>query len=705
MSIPLFLHLVLWLAVAGAVLAHPLLGQEPFPGERVVRKLAFDGNHAYGDEELATVIATTSSSWFATSSLVRWMGLGEKRYFDEVEFRRDVLRLIAFYRQGGYLEVQVDTAVRREANDVFLTFRIQEGRPTVVDSFLVTGLDGYARRNEVLEDLPLAVGDPFDRLRMLAAADTIVHRLRDRGYASAQVFRNFNVDQQARRAEISFDVVTGQYARFGEVRVQGANEVDTSLIRRLIAARPGREFREQDLYESQRTLYRTEMFRFISVGVDSARFQPGDSSVPVSVQVNEGDFRRIRTGLGYGTNDCLRFGAGWTARNWLGGGRLFDLSGSLSKVGIGSPLNWGLGENICHPLINDSIGSSLVNYSAAATLRTPAFVDPYNTASYSLFAERRSEFEVYRREEQGASFGVTRVTPRHIPVSLTYRLAFGQTVASAGTFCAFFRACTADDVNQLRERRRLATLTATFAWPRTNSPLDPSRGWNASLELTHSSRFIGSSPLEEFTRVVGEVAWYRPLARDVVISWRLRGGLLFSPQATFDSSSVAFVPPDQRFYAGGPNDVRGYDQNELGPVVYVAPDSLIDSSGNVPPGKAQVFPTGGNTLAVGNVELRLPSPIFPSRLRWAVFVDAGMLYERDKVAISPSVVRVTPGVGLRVATPLGPARVDVAYNGYDRPPGALYGLTTSGDLILRKEGFTQARSHGYTIHIAVGQPF
>jgi hypothetical protein len=47
----------------------------------------------------------------------------------------------------------------------------------------------------------------------------------------------------------------------------------------------------------------------------------------------------------------------------------------------------------------------------------------------------------------------------------------------------------------------------------------------------------------------------------------------------------------------------------------------------------------------------------------------------------------------------------VAYNGYDRPPGALYGLTASGDLILRKEGFTQARSHGYTIHIAVGQPF
>ncbi|HSC57931.1 MAG TPA: BamA/TamA family outer membrane protein [Gemmatimonadales bacterium] len=693
------------LLMAGVAFARPAEAQGGDVGERVVRRLAFEGNHAYGNEELAAVIATTSSGWFATSPLVRWMGLGEKRYFDELEFRRDVLRLIVFYREGGFLDVQVDTLVRRDPRDVYVTFKITEGAPTVVDSFRIGGLDGYAKRNEVVQDLPLEEGKPFDRRVMLATADTIVERLLNRGYPSAQVFRNFNVDQAARRAEVSFDVVPGPYATFGPVRVRGASQVDTALIRKLLAARPGREYRQQDLYESQSTLYRTEMFRFVGVGVDTTRFTPGDTTVPVRVQVNEGDFRRVRAGIGYGTNDCVRLGAGWTARNWLGGGRLFDLSGKVSKVGVGAPLNWGFGDNICHPLAGDSIGSSLLNYSAAASLRTPAFFDPYNTATYSLFAERRSEFEVYRREEQGVSFGVARVTPRHIPITLTYRLAFGQTVASAGTFCAFFRACTAADVDQLRERRRLATLTATFAWPRTNSPLDPTRGWNGTLELTHSSRYIGSSPLEEFSRVVAELSWYRPLARNVVLSWRLRGGLLTSPKATFDSSSFAFVPPEQRFYAGGPNDVRGYDQNEMGPVVYVAPDSLIDSAGNVPPGKAQVFPTGGNTLVVGNVELRLPSPIFSSRVRWAVFVDAGLLYERENTASAPRLIRVTPGFGLRIATPLGPARLDVAYNGYDRPPGALYGLTPQGDLLLRREGFTQPRTHGYTIHVAVGQPF
>ena len=94
--------------VAGA--ANVAGAQEP---QRVVRKLDFEGNKAIPDELLATAIATTNSSWFARAFLFRWIGLGEKRYFDEQEFRRDVVRLDVFYRRSGYPHVQIDTAVTR----------------------------------------------------------------------------------------------------------------------------------------------------------------------------------------------------------------------------------------------------------------------------------------------------------------------------------------------------------------------------------------------------------------------------------------------------------------------------------------------------------------------------------------------------------------------------------------------------------------
>ena len=90
----------------------------------VIRRLAFSGNRAYDDFVLASAIATTASSWFATSSLVRWVGLGAKRRLNERDLRIDVIRLRVFYQSRGYLEATVDTSVVRTPYDAYITFRI-----------------------------------------------------------------------------------------------------------------------------------------------------------------------------------------------------------------------------------------------------------------------------------------------------------------------------------------------------------------------------------------------------------------------------------------------------------------------------------------------------------------------------------------------------------------------------------------------------
>ncbi len=198
-----------------------------------------------------------------------------------------------------------------------------------------------------LQDLPLQRGDPFNRYAMQASADTIARRLRDHGYPSATVFTGFEVDKPARRASVSLDVAPGRRAVIGRIRVVGAVRVDSSLVRKLLVARPGRRYSQEELFQSQRNLYESDLFRFASVNIDSAAFQPDADSVPLLVQVNEGKRRRIRGGLGYATNDCFRGALGWTSRNFLGGGRILDLTSRISKVGVGEPLDWGLDENIC----------------------------------------------------------------------------------------------------------------------------------------------------------------------------------------------------------------------------------------------------------------------------------------------------------------------------------------------------------------------
>ena len=98
--------------------------------------------------------------------------------------------------------------------------------------------------------------------------------------------------------------------------------------------------------------------------------------------------------------------------------------------------------------------------------------------------------------------------------------------------------------------------------------------------------------------------------------------------------------------------------------------------------------------------------MFSSRLRLAAFVDAGGVWQRGG-DISGAVIRVTPGIGLRLGTPLGPARLDVAYNPYKLQAGPLFQVDTLGGLtpVPGQESYVLGRNRKFTFHVAVGQAF
>lgn len=676
--------------------------------ELIVRQLKFEGNKALDDLALGAAIATTRSSGFATLPVLRWLGLGEKRRFNELDFLTDVLRLRVFYRIHGYLEVQVDTLVRRTEKDVYVTFRIVEGEPVRVRALTISGLDSVPGGRGLGENLPLRVGDPLSRFVLSATADTIADRLRDRGYPTATVYLDRNaVDSANRVSDVALRVVAGAPAIIGSITVLGTERLDTAFVRSLAATDLGRPYRFKDLVASQRNIYRTDLFRFANIGIDTSQFRVGDPVVPLLIQVSEGRFHRARAAAGFGTNDCFRGGAGWTARNFLGNGRALDLQANVSKIGVGKPFDWGAGDHwLCRQLAEDSIGSRQVNYTLSATLRRPTFLSPDNRLATTVFAERRSEFNTYLREEVGGSVTLTRESYRTLLINVGYRLAYGSTEANEASFCAYFNACTLEDISRLREKRLLGTLSGSASRQRVNNPLDPTRGSLISAEVTFSSRLLGSSSLSEFTRVVLEGTNYRTLGRGTVLALRARTGIVLVPQVSLGSGVANFLPPEQRFYAGGSDDVRGFARNEMGPVVYVvAAEAIVDDV--VPDDRVRVVPTGGNTLALANAELRVPSPLLSRQLRLAAFVDAGMLWERGRPSGAAAAIRVTPGIGVRATTPLGPARLDVAWNPYDLELGTLFRTTADGGLEVYREGYRRTdRVRGrLTWHFSVGYPF
>ncbi len=722
------LLLLVALLAASSVLA----AQDQERQERVVRGLRFVGNHALDDYTLSSAIATTKSSGFATNPLVRWLGLGEKRYLDELGFRRDVVRLLLLYRQSGYMTAVVDTSVVRTTKDAYITFRIHEGEPVRVALLELRGggLAGILDTLELRRALPLQVGDPFNRFLLQASADTIVARLRNGGYPYAEVLRNFDSEAGALRAEVTLEAVPGPPMRVGEVMIHGLVDVDTATVRRMLTVRPGDRFRQEALYQSQRDLYGMGVFRYANVIlVDSLPPPPppnspanggggggggADSTVRILVQVQEGQRHRVRFGLGYGSVDCLRAQTGWIANDFVGGARTLELSARLSKIGGGSPPR----SQLCNPFFADWTADTL-NYTLGATLRQPAFLRRAHTATIGVFAERRSEAQIYTREAVGGNADVTINARRQIPVTVGYGYSVGRTVAEPAVYCSVFRLCDSASQVFLRKRRAFGAITVTAVRDRVNNPLDPSEGSLVTATLLHASRLVGSDTSYEFNRAEFEISRYYPIGRRTVFAWRVRGGTILPQDITLSGQRVGYVPPDQRFYGGGPNSVRGYGRNELGPRVYVMDSLRVDVSGPTPDTtfyNVRAAPTGGNSVVVLNAELRLPSPIFAQRMRLGLFVDVGQVWERGEQLRAVRGLRVTPGAGLRFTTPLGPVRIDAAYNGSAAEPGPLYvqnNTDKSLTLLLRPDStvvtYQPVRPSSFwrllVLQFAVGQAF
>lgn len=684
----------------------------------MVRGLDFVGYHAIDKYTLEISIATTKSGWLARSWLTGWLGWGEKKYFDETEFRRDVLRLTLLYRVSGYLQARVDTVVRRSKDAVRIKFTITEGPPVRVRSIDITGTEGILPRRDLLHDIPLGVGDPFNRIRFEWAADTIRAEVRDRGYPFAEVFRSYDVNEDSLSARVRFEVDPGVRGRVDTVIVEGTREIAPGVVRRMIAVRPGDWFSQSALYRSQRDLYRLGVFGYVNVSLaDSASEGAADSTVAVRVQVAEGKLRHIRAGVGYGTADCFRALTSWSASNVFGGGRVFDLTARVSRLGAGDPFPLGLEHGLCNDLEGD-LGTPrfTMNYNVTATFQEPFFFSRLTRATLALSAEQHTEINAYLRRALSASVGFTRQTPWDIPVSVTYALSLDSTVAEPATFCSYLNVCSDTDIEVFQRQRVESVIGLGLVRDRSNSVLDPTRGSRIALEARYASRFLGSDSLIQFARGTVEATAYYPLGRHTTLAWRVRAGEIVSPALGFTGQSVEFIPPSERFYAGGANSVRGYGQNQLGPVVRVvdparldtttikAADNVTDSTVIGP--DTVTTAKGGNSLLIANAELRFPLPGFAGRLTGALFVDLGQLFERGGELLHFSEARITPGAGIRITTPLGPMRFDVAYNGYPPERGELY-VKQDTKLLLIDRDYPQgvaARKH-LQFHFSVGQAF
>ncbi|HEX6575078.1 MAG TPA: BamA/TamA family outer membrane protein [Gemmatimonadaceae bacterium] len=662
-------------------------------GDLEVRKLSFTGNTAFTDADLSKIIVTTASPF---SRRVLHLPLTARRCLDRNELPKDRARLVIFYRRRGYPDATVDTVVRASGGGVEVNFQIREGLPTMLKSLVIEGLDSVANRSAITSRLPIRAGQRFDRVFLEAARDSLARRLRNNGYPRAEVNNTFDINDSLRVAFDTISVEPGPFTRIGKVDVevvpfQGKNQqVPDKIVRRIVGLNAGRVYREDELLDAQRNLYRTEAYQHVSIVPDTAT-SPSDSIVDIKALLAENTTHSARLGAGYGTLDCFRVTGELSNYNFLNRARRLDLTTRLSKIGRGEPLS-GL-DALCPQARRDPFSRNL-NYYLGATLRQPVYSRSNFFPSLTVFSERTSEYNAYLRTTTiGAIASVEWRKFRTYPVTFAYSLDIGRTEAQPALFCAVFNVCAREDRAKLQQNQRLAVISGVVSHDRTNNFLSPTRGYQWRIEARHASPYIGSDTALQFNKLIAERAHYWGLPGGSVIAFRVRGGAVFGRSF---GTTTGFIPPQERLYAGGPTTVRGFPQNELGSAIYIAEayelvtpseSGLADSvfwappanEGTSVPAFRRAVPVGGNSMIVGNLELRMPSPFLPEFLQWTLFTDAGDVWNRGRAGSFQNFsIKVTPGFQVTAFSPVGPVRLVVGYNPYRRPSGPLYYEVPSG---------------------------
>jgi len=664
-------------------------------GEREVRSLDFKGNTVFRASDLALRIVTSPSEFLRRSLRI----VGTKRCLDSDELRLDVGRLRVFYRRHGYFNTKVDTVVTQSSEgytDVRVTFVIDEGTPVLVDTLRISGLASYVEPIVDTASLELQSGIIFDVTRLQAAIDSMKARLRNNGYPRGDVAASFSVDTARQRANVNLEVLPGVRANIASIRVTddplpgSPRRLGDATILQMLGVQPGDLYRERELIDAQRTLYQSDLFRHVEIKLSNdSTTTRSDSLVTLEALVAENYLRQIDTEEGWAVLDCFKARVQLIDKNFLGEARRLELAAQLSKIGYGVPTRFANG-NLCAPAIRADTFSATLNYYTGATLRLPSLFGLRTSPSLSVYSERRSEYQAYLRITLvGGEASVTHPLWRGIPLRLAYSLEYGRTVAQPALLCAVFNRCDAESRALITDRNRpLAVGSAHLERVRTDNPFNPRSGTALRLDLRGSAKEIGSDPDFQFIKGLSDASVYRAVGPSVTLAARLRLGTVLGRTLSL-RDPVGFVPQQERLYAGGASSVRGYQQNELGDLIYIAEDApvLIPVKGDTVvyfeaanDRLRRVVPVGGNSLIVANFEVRLRSPFYPELIQYTLFADAGDVWQRglgdNRLHNTSSLwlngLKWTPGIGVRVFTPVGPFQANVGYNPFKRPAGAIY---------------------------------
>ena len=414
------------------------------------------------------------------------------------------------------------------------------------------------------------------------------------GYLETEIEKEVRISDETHRAIIDFDIDEKNQYTVHDIILKGLEKTDQKVVERELLFEKGEVIKYSKLLETQRKLYLTGLFESVFI----RPLENSDSSQKnILVEVKEKDYGEFNVSFGYGTLDKIRGQAEIYYSNLAGTGR---------KVGL---------------------------VTRASFIRR--FVEASFTEPRTVGLPWRTDINAFIENREDPGFDLS---------SVGGKITFGRNIGENIRASVSYRH---ENVNIKNIRvtplpsdvkTNIRSLILSSIYDSRNNLFDPSKGLFLEWKNEVAGAFLRSS--SSFFRSTIETKYFHPLSKSAVLATAMKIGWINILGGAKD------VPLNEKFYAGGPETLRAFDFQKVGPL----------GENNVPIG-------GKFQLVLNAFELR------QSIYKWigmVAFLDAGNVWT-DSEQFDFSDLRLSPGMGIRLSTPIGLARVDIGFNVKPKP--------------------------------------
>lgn len=609
--------------------------------------ITFTGNKVFSNRKLIRSMKKTRP--YAIPALLFDLPV-MSRTFDREKLDEDLEEGVrATYQNDGYFHVVVHDPVlktvdehrpglplagapvigRQHGKATNISIAIEEGAQYRMGKLVIRSADpdkGLTLKREPLEAaFPLKKGDIFNLDKVRKSIENYTKIYGVYGFVDFTATPSFDIHEDTKTVDLTFDF--DEQKQYFVRRIEFSGNVGTrdKVIRRELLLNEGDVFNNH--YWELSLLRLNQLNYFDTIKPENAEIKRNREAGTVdillklkekgkqSISLTGGDsgISGAFIGLSYQTNNFLGLGETLTLSGQLGQFERSVLFGFTEPYLLDRPISTGFTVSSSKYIFNQSEQTSLL-YGQPIQI-APSIEQDYNQNSTGVTLFASYPLRKFSFTRLGVTYGYTDTSIQAFSSASTYlfQLLNFQSLAGPSALSGIHQ----------------SQISPTLTYNTVDNPINPTHG----KELYYAFTFSGlGGNVRDLTNVF-QWKYFRPINRK-------RNTLAFNFIGSFETGFAGKeLPPFQRLYLGGEQDLRGFDVRTVSPIAFIpvasstpvtfANNSVLDGAGNptvstfnVPMLRYQITFPGGDTSGVFNFEYRIP---IAGPVSMSLFNDAGIV--------------------------------------------------------------------------------